>query len=227
MKTSKIPVVLASLLAILAFFQPVNAMADDGEDSVFCAWAQQMIAGTELMPNVVTQTDYEGFVASKPGADPLTVQQYWSNPVDGPGSLARVVSCKMKTAERINFYYPAQPPENTPAAAGDQSCDAVQRVVLAEVLNTIPRSELAVSPDTLRVDPQDMTFIGPMWLKPWPFEPLSRDEEGLLHLHTRALYVPFSWWIPMPDRFKGTYYCHLVAPDFLKAVLRGDVPAGV
>jgi hypothetical protein len=133
----------------------------------------------------------------------------------------------MKTAERINSYYPVESPEDAPTAAGDRSCDVVQRVVLAEVLNTIPRAELVVSPDTLRVDPEEMTFIGPMWLKPWPFSPLSRDDEGLLHLHSRALYVPFSWWIPMPDRFKGTYYCHLVAPDFLKAVLRGEVAAGV
>ena len=227
MKIAENPVALACVLAILVLLQPAGAMADDGEDSVFCAWAQQMIAGTALMPDVVTQTDYEGFVASKPSANPLTVQQYWSNPVDGPDSLARVVSCKMKTAERINSYYPVESPEDAPTAAGDRSCDVVQRVVLAEVLNTIPRAELVVSPDTLRVDPEEMTFIGPMWLKPWPFSPLSRDDEGLLHLHSRALYVPFSWWIPMPDRFKGTYYCHLVAPDFLKAVLRGEVAAGV
>ena len=227
MKAAGYPPVLMSILILLVLMHPVGALADDGEESVFCAWAQQQIAGTSLLADVVTQTDYEDFVASKPSADPLTVQQYWSNRVDGPDSLAQVVSCKMKTAERINFYSPVELPGEAPAVAVDQSCDTVQRAVLAEVLNSIPRSQLVVPADTLQVDPEEQTFIGPMWLKPWPFQPISRDEEGLLHLHSRALYVPFSWWIPMPDRFKGTYYCHLVAPDFLEAVLRGDLPAGV
>ena len=214
---------LASLLALMVLWQPAGARADDGEGSVFCAWAQQVVAGTSLLADVVTQTDYDGFVASKASTEPLTVQQYWSNPVDGSDGLARVVSCKMKTAERINSAYPTLAEDGSPAAAGDQNCDMLQRAVLAEVLNGIPRSELAVPADTLRVDPEEQTFIGPLWLKPWPFQPISRDEAGLLHLHSRALYVPFSWWIPMPDRFKGTNYCHLVAPDFLKAVLLGDV----
>ena len=29
----------------------------------------------------------------------------------------------------------------------------------------------------------------------------------------------------MPDRFKGTYYCHLIAPAYLEAILRGDAVA--
>lgn len=218
--------VLASILVLLL---PAAALAENGEDSVFCAWAQQLIAGTSLIADVETQTDYDSFVASKARSEPLTVQQFWSNPVDSADgmAMARVVSCKMKTAERINYSYSAESPGGIPAAAGNQSCDVVQRAVLAEVLNGIPHAELVVPADTLRVEPEEQTFIGPMWLKPWPFQPLSRDEDGLILLHSRALYVPFSWWVPAPDRFKGTYYCHLVAPDFLEAVLRGDLPVGV
>jgi hypothetical protein len=227
MKAAGYPPFLTSILLVLALLHPAGAMAENGEGSVFCAWAQQVIASTSLVADVVTQTDFDGFVASKASADPLTVQQYWSNPADGADGIARVVSCKMKTAERINYSYSVKSPGDIPAAAGDQSCDTVHRAVLAELLNNIPRAELVVSADTLRVDPEEQTFIGPMWLKPWPFQPLSRDEDGLIHLHSRALYVPFSWWIPMPDKFKGNYYCHLVAPDFLEAVLRGDLPAGV
>jgi hypothetical protein len=226
MKVAGFHSLLTSILVLLLLLRPSVSLADDGENSVFCAWAQQVIAGTSLLATVVTQRDYEDFVASKASTEPLTVQQHWSNHVDGPGSLARVVSCKMKTAERINHAHPLLAQEGEPAAAGDQSCDAVQRAMLAEVLNSIPRSELKVPADKLRVDTEEQTFIGPMWLKPWPFQPLSRDDEGILHLQSRALYVPHSWFIPMPDRFKGTYYCHLVAPDFLKAVLRGDLPAG-
>jgi hypothetical protein len=213
--------VAALALMLFAIF---TARADDGEDSVFCAWAQQVAAGTALTANVVTHTVFDDFVKSKASYSPLTVQQYWSNPVAGPDGLARVVSCKMSTAERINH---AHQPDAAPAAAGDESCDKVHREMLTVLLNSIPPEALAVPADSLRVDPEERTYIGPMWLRPWPFQPLSRDEAGVLHIHARALYVPFAWWIPMPDRFKGAHYCHLIAPDFLEAVLRGELPAGV
>lgn len=217
----------ARVFALLLLVVAASAQADDGADSVFCAWAQQVIAGTGLKADVVTHTRYEDFVKSKAGDSPLTVQQYWSHPLDGPDGLKRVVSCKMRTAERINRAHPATGVAAEPVARGDGSCELVLREVLVNTLNGIPRQALAVRPDSLRVDPQDTTFIGPMWLKPWPFEPLYRDESGVLHLRSRALYVPFAWWIPMPDRFKGNYYCHLIAPDFLEAVLRGTARPGV
>ena len=214
-------------LLLLALVASTGARAGDGEDSVFCAWVQQVAAGTSLAANVVIYTSFEDFVKSKASTAPLTVQQYWSNPVDGAGGLARVVSCKMSTAGRINRAYPDAVREGGPAAAGDQTCDGVHREVLAATLNGIPRRSLAVPAESLRVDAQEVAYIGPMWLKPWPFQPLSRDEAGLLHIRSRALYVPDAWWIPMPERFKGAHYCHLIAPDFLEAVLRGTVGAGV
>ena len=218
---------VAGIFCLLMLVDTGSARADDGEDSVFCAWAQQVVAGTKLAANVVSHTSYENFVNSKASDSPLTVQQYWSNPLDGPGSLNRVVSCKMKTAERINEAYPPAEQGGPAVASGNQSCQKVVSEVLVGVLGGIPREQLLVSPDTLRVDEEETTYIGPMWLKPWPFEPLHRGEDGLLHLRSRALYVPFAWWIPMPDRFKGSYYCHLIAPDFLDAVLRGIVEPGV
>lgn len=218
---------LAGLASLLMLTVAAAVKAEDGEDSVFCAWAQQVIADTNLAANVVTHTSYDDFVLSKASDSPLTVQQYWSNPAPGSDNLMRVVSCKMKTAERINAASQESANGDSPVAAGDQSCAAVQREVLTNILNGIPRKELAIPADTLRVDEEESTFIGPMWLKPWPFEPLYRDDAGLLHMRSRALYVPFSWWIPMPDRFKGTYYCHLIAPDYLEAVLRGVVAPGV
>ena len=107
--------VAALALLLLANFP---ARADDGEDSVFCAWAQQVAAGTALTANVVTQTVFDDFVKSKASYSPLTVQQYWSNPVAGSDGMARVVSCKMSTAERINHAHQADSLDGAPAAAG-------------------------------------------------------------------------------------------------------------
>lgn len=196
--------------------------AETGLD--YCVEAQQIIAGTELQAESLLHTDYEEFVESKALDKPLTVQQYSSLPLPGDEAVNTVLSCKMKTAERINSAYPAAAGE-PPVARGDGSCQAVHRAWVDKVASTIPAEQLQVSPDELVIDDEDLTFIGPMWLRPWPFEPLYRGDDKRLHIRTRALYVPFSWWIPMPDRFKGTYYCHLIAPAYLEAILRGDAVA--
>jgi hypothetical protein len=210
----------------LATSSAAGAGSMQGSATDFCAGAQQQIARTELIAEVVNHTDYESFVQSKATASPLVVQQYFSNPAPGPDAIARVVSCKMKTAERINNdNMSADDP--TPVAAGDRNCHALHEGMLADIVARIPAQELSVSPEQLIVDEEQLAYMGPMWLKPWPFEPLARDESGQLHLQSKALYVPFAWWIPMPDRFKGTYYCHLIAPQFLEALLRGETAPGV
>jgi len=206
---------------VLLLLLPASRTYAQLEQEGFCGWAQQVIAQTGLPAEVVTHTDYDSFVESKPGALPLQVHQYLSNPVPGNEDMPRVISCKMKTAERINNARPGTPP-----AAGDLSCATVHREMLDSMLERIPATERVAGAARSVVLEEDMTYIGPRWLRPWPFNPLSRDESGQLQLHTRALYVPFAWWIPMPDRFKGSYYCHLVAPQFLQAVLRGEVDPG-
>lgn len=213
---------VVSVITLAACVAPV--LADDTRD--FCAGVQQSIAQTSLSAKVVEHSNYDSFVKSKATTSPLVVQQYFSRPLAGDLALATVVSCKMKTAERINEAQLASG-DSAPVAGADQSCDAVHRDMLAAALRKIDPADLALQQDKIVVDEEALTFMGPMWLKPWPFEPLSRDESGRLHMQSKALYVPFAWWIPMPDRFKGTYYCHLIAPEFLEAVLRGEVHPGV
>ena len=76
---------------------------------------------------------------------------------------------------------------------------------------------------SITIEPEETAYMGPMWLNPWPYPALTVDESGQWHLHAKSLYVPFSWWIPMPDRFKGQYYCHLIYPPYLEALLRGQL----
>ncbi len=75
------------------------------------------------------------------------------------------------------------------------------------------------------VHEEDMKFIGPSWLDPWPFAPVAAGEGGRPQLHTRALYAPYSWWMPMPERFLGNYYCHLAAPSYIESLVRGELAA--
>ncbi len=202
--------------AALCLVPGVTFAAPTGES--FCQRAQQIVAGSELVAKVSVHDDFDAFVESKAFSDPLQVQAYFSNPPAGDNGLPRVLSCKMKTAERLNAAHPIEPP----VATGDTSCQAVNQHFLDELVQKIPRKEWGEGVQVPLVDEEELTFMGPMWLRPWPFDPLYRDDEGRLHIRSKALYVPFAWWIPMPDRFKGTYYCHLVSPAFLEALLRGE-----
>jgi len=195
-----------------------------GDDLEYCVRAQQLLAQTEELPAVQVHQTRDSFIESKAFDEPFTVHQYWSSPVAGEGSMPTVVSCKMRTAERINA---AHSPGAVPVAQGDLSCDVLHREMLEQVYTAVPSGEQAVPRGQWVVDEEQVTYMGPRWLEPWPFEPLARGDEGGLHLQTRALYVPKAWWIPMPDRFLGNYYCHLIAPDYLRALVRGEFKPGV
>lgn len=214
--------VLLSLALLCAVQFSHLASAQEMTVESYCQRAQQIVAKTALVAKVVIPDNHEAFVESKATLDPLTVQQSLSNPVSADNDLARVLSCKMKTAERINAAQPVS--ADQPAVAqGNGSCQAVHRYWLEQLYAEIPAQQRALSPEQLVIDDEELTFMGPMWLRPWPFEPLYRDDTGVIHIRSKALYVPFAWWIPMPDRFKGTYYCHLISPLYLEALVRGEV----
>ena len=214
--------VLVSLSLICAVQFPHLASAEGPAIDEYCQRAQQIVAKTSLVAEVAIPDDHEVFVKSKATLDPLTVQQFFSNPVSADNGMARVLSCKMKTAERINAAQPVSAGQPV-VAQGDGSCQAVHRYWLEQLYAKIPVQQRALSTEELVIDDEELTFMGPMWLRPWPFEPLYRDDAGVLHIRSKALYVPFAWWIPMPDRFKGTYYCHLISPLYLEAVVRGEM----
>ncbi len=201
--------VLVFALVVMCWNRPSQAQAFHAERD--CAQAQQIIADTWLLAAVVVHSDYEAFVESKPGTDPFVIHQFLSNPT-GEMGVQKTLSCKMKTAERINNDFAvAGGPE---PAQGDLSCAAIHQQWLARL--TEPLEQIVV-------DEEELTFIGPMWTKPWPYDPVYRGDDGKLHVRSRALYVPFSWWVPMPDRFKGVYYCHLATPAYLEALSHGQL----
>lgn len=197
-----------------------QTVADDGTPEPFCGVAQQVLAGTAIVPEVEVQSDYDAFVASKSSDSPFIVQQFLSNPAPEDAGLARTLSCKMRTAERINSVQGT--PEAVRPAEGDSDCAEVHRHMLEGVAASIPQGQRALEATSVIIEEEQTTYMGPMWLQPWPFDAVTLDEEGRLRLHARALYVPFAWWIPMPERFQGNYYCHLVAPAYLEALLRGQ-----
>lgn len=199
------------LLSVIAL--PLSAQAE------FCAWAQQALVHTDLLPQVVVNADRETFIESKSFDEPFTVQQFWSSHREGGVGEPTVVSCKMRTMERINATQQAV--NGRPPAGVERTCHDLHGDMLDRAYAAVPAKEQALRREQWSVVEEDLQFMGPKWLEPWPFKPLTRGENGTLELHTRALYVPRAWWIPMPDRFLGNYYCHLIAPDYLEALIRG------
>ena len=209
---------LALLAGAIACLMSLPVYAQARWQDTFCIEAQQVLAGTGLVAELKVHEEWETFVESKASDAPLTVHQYLSNP--SPEGILRTLSCKMRTAERINATETMV--AGVPAAAGDTDCAAVHRHMLQKARAGIAAQPPVVERADIIIDEDDTTYIGPRWIKPWPFDAVS-VEGNELHLRARALYAPHAWWIPMPDRFKGNYYCHLVAPEYLEAILSGKV----
>jgi hypothetical protein len=193
------------------------------DDATFCADAQSLIAQTDARATNVLHDNYEAFVESKAKPFPLETQQFYSSPAVEDAQLNTVVSCKMRTAGSIADAYSDA---GEPVTVGeDQSCHFLTTHILQKVRDNISQDEIDLTNRSIVVDEEELTFMGPMWLDPWPFQSAYRDESGVIHLKSRALYVPWSIFIPAPAAFKGVYYCHLATPAYLKALLLGEVDA--
>lgn len=200
---------------------PVNAQSKfSGDDSDFCADAQALIAQTDVTAKNTVHDEYDTFVESKSVAFPLETQQFYSNPLGGDANISKVVSCKMRTAGSIEDAY--SDAQESAAVGEDTSCEFLIATMLSDIGSEIPPAQMLLKLKNVVVDEEELTFMGPMWLDPWPFEPAYQDESGTVHLKSRALYVPWSIFIPAPAAFKGVYYCHLPAPAYLKALLMGE-----
>ena len=215
------------LIAAWALFLGAGAASSQADfradDANFCAHAQVLIADTDVVPGNIVHDSYEAFVESKVMAHPLQTQQFYSNPLTENADIFKVVSCKMRTADSIADAYAAA--GQNVQASDDRSCEFLTTHILDKVADTLEPGELRLARDNILVDEEEITFIGPMWLDPWPFQPAYTDAAGSLHLKSRALYVPWSMFIPAPAAFKGVYYCHLPSPAYIEALLLGQVSA--
>jgi hypothetical protein len=193
------------------------------DDATFCAGAQSLIAQTDARASNVLHDSYEAFVESKAKPFPLETQQFYSSPATTDVELDTVVSCKMRTAGSIADAYSSA--GESIDIGEDQSCHFLAAYMLEKVRESISPGDAGLTDHSIVVEQEELTFMGPMWLDPWPFQSAYRDDSDVIHLKSRALYVPWSIFIPAPAAFKGVYYCHLPTPAYLKALLLGQVDA--
>ena len=221
------PVVATAALALLALAGCATPGGGASRPAVprvtddrFCVAAQALITGSRVTALNTVYTDYQAFVESKPAPRPLATRQYaWFE--DAAHTLPRMVSCKMKTADHIRVEYGAD------QVGDDTSCAAVNELTLRAVLGSLTRAERRrLKFDAGRnvvFEPDLVTTNGPVWLE--PFAVLRVAPDGALHVKSKGMKN--DWLDPKlakaEPRFKGTRYCHFVAPEYLKRALLGDV----
>ncbi|MEH6580331.1 MAG: hypothetical protein V7754_00240 [Halioglobus sp.] len=218
-----VSVLTASFILAASAGAEIAQLVFPGEQANLCADAQVLIAQTDVVPRNNLHQSYEDFVESKAATFPLETQQFYSNPEPGDANRYRVVSCKMRTAGSIAAAYTAA--GQTVVTGEDRSCDFLAQRMLNQIGENIDSAKALIKAATVVVDEEELTFMGPMWLDPWPFQSAYLDDTGVLHLKSRALYVPWSIFIPAPAAFKGVYYCHLPAPEYVEALLLGRTEA--
>lgn len=199
-------VLLLSLLAgsHTAFAGPV--------DDQFCARAQKIIASTSMDAINTVHVDYQAYVKSKPNENPLSTEQYYYYGEDG---VARIVSCKMKSTERIIMAHGEQ------SAGVEQDCKRLNQQSFNEVYAELEahRQKLRFNRSDVVFEEDESVYMGPSWLDPWPYPVATIEDNGKLHIRAKAMHIPYAWYIPLPERFKGVHYCHLVAPAYLRQLL--------
>lgn len=184
----------------------------------FCMHAQQWVVGTSLVATNEVFDDLEAFTKSKPGVSPLMTTQYtW--PERLPDGSAMRVSCKMKTADHLQSVYGRE------AAGEDIGCRGVNERLLQQTLNSMTEAEqaqLVVTPGvSLIFDDDIVTAQGPLWLEPYP---MVRRQANTLIVQAKGMKNDWNdpRYAQAPPQFRGTRYCHLITPAYLRALLLGE-----
>ena len=109
----------------------------------------------------------------------------------------------------------------------DIGCSGVNEITLRQVLASFTAQERRqlrfAGGRKIRFETDIVTTQGPVWLEPYALATLGAD--GSLQLQAKGMRN--DWLDPRyaeaPAQFRGTRYCHLVAPEYLRRLLLGEV----
>ena len=210
---------LSILLAGAAQGAPAPTIPSPATNDQFCSDAQLEIVAAQV-PIVRNEvfTELEGFVKSKPTVRPLETRQYVVHET-GSAAHPRQISCKMKTADHLRSEY------GTQAAGDDIGCHGVNARTLQRVLAALTPDERKRvrfgAGQRVRFAADIVTDNGPFWLEPYP---MAREADGELVIQSKAMKN--DWldprYLAAPPQFRGTRYCHFIAPEHLRRLLLGE-----
>jgi hypothetical protein len=176
----------------------------------FCREVQRVTAESRVNAELVIHATSGAYRASKPGIEPVIIHQYVT--ADAAGR-PKMISCKVKTADHLIAAY-------GPSAAGRQgSCEQVTRNIVDQAI-----ARAGPGAPRLVIEPEQQVWTGSDYLG--PFELLTQDAEGVLHVNTRYMRIDWGdWrWYLFPNRLRGHLYCHVIAPEYIARLLAGEQP---
>jgi len=194
----------------------VAAAGEPGQAGLdrFCTAVQRVIAATATPSENVLYADIDGFIKSKASIRPLVTRQYIHYDEQ---SRPRMISCKVKTSDILVFEY------GDTAAGHEGQCESLNYLTLQQVAAGSESADRPFGEYTdVVLEPDAVGVSGVNWLKPYTMIWRERD---VLHIRAKALRVDWGdeRFETAPARFRGTHYCHLVAPSYLRRVLDGEV----
>lgn len=184
-----------------------------------CAVAQKEIATSRVPARNVVMTDYQAFARAKPSTKPLETMQYVGY-ADEKHTKARMISCKLHSADRIRAAYGAT------AAGESTTCARLNRRTLDAVMLTLTDRQKKKMPFKgtvpVMLDADEVATTEAQWHE--TFTMVQTDAGGTLRIRAKSLREA----APVRAGTKastagGGQYCHLIAPDYLKRVLTGEV----
>lgn len=189
----------------------------------YCASAQKEIASSRVPARNVVMTDWQAFSRATPSVKPLETLQYVGYS-DEKQSKPRMISCKLHSAEQIRTAYGAT------AAGENTTCARLNRRTLDAVMITLSDRQKKKMPFQgalpVALDPDEQSSSEAQWLE--GFTMVQTDAGGTLRIRAKSLRASGTGLRQANSNAAaaatdGRQYCHLIAPDYLKRVLTGEV----
>lgn len=186
----------------------------------YCSAAQKEIASSRVPARNVLMSDFQAFSRASPSVQPLETMQYVRYS-DAQRKNARMISCKLHSPERIRSEYGA-------TAAGEAtSCARLNRRTLDAVMATMTPRQLKKMPFQgsvpVMLEPDLQAGNEADWLE--AFTMVHMDAGGTLRIRAKSLGTANSMRVNSRGTGDaGRQYCHLIAPDYLKRILTGELP---
>jgi hypothetical protein len=186
-----------------------------------CADVLRRLTGVTLPIRNVVHTEYQPFVLSKPQVEPLETQQYLQYE-DPARTRPTMLMCKGKSADHVLAVHGA----GSARADLATTCRDVNRDIVLGVWGTLSPAERAAAratPQRIMLEADDVKLTGSRWITPHQFAWRGSDDRP--HLQARRLRADWSdWrWRLMPDSWRGTFYCQLAAPEYVRRLMLGQV----
>lgn len=190
----------------------------------YCASAQKEIAASRVPARNVMMTDYQVFSRAAPSVKPLETMQFTAF-ADEQRTRPRMISCKLHSSARIRAEYGA-------TAAGEPgSCARLNRRTLDAVMTSLTEKQKKKmpfkGPVPVMLEPDLQAANESEWLE--SFAMVQTDAGGTLRIRAKSLGAGTGTLRASTRSAAGgkssdnRLYCHLIAPDYLKRILIGEV----